>query len=395
MSYIVRFVIVGLLGFFAVMMPPDAARAQGAAPQAVPTVVFPEKDGTYTLSVRDAKFGKDGKSTKSKMTEDPPKGSVALISVALIFDGLHLLPVCVSRPNPAPPCPPGPRVDLPAFDDLKFSGIPASYAGERKFHVQVGEETSQPVSVVLSTVDWWTPYIVTAALLVLLGLLVFGVLSKGQPKRLTSGSSVGLAKMMLIDAKTATYSLSKLQIYVWGAAVLVGYIYLCVARSLVQGVWTLADVPTNLSGILLISIGTSVVSTGLSKAGVDKGTGEAEPMLSDLITSGGVVAPERLQQLIWTVLGGIAFVFYTVSISPAAIEALPTIPAGFLQLMGASAAGYLGGKIARGAGPVLTGATAVLDPAAAPPHGKTGIGRYGPEHQQRDIPAREIAQRDR
>ena len=185
-------------------------------------------------------------------------------------------------------------------------------------------------------------------------MIVLGLLyNRGRMRTLPSGKAITLAEAIFIDTETSSYSLSKLQFYVWTFAGLGGYLYLSVARSLVQGSLVLSDVPSNLPGIILISIGTSVVATGVSTVAGSKGAGDVDPTPSDLITSGGVVAPERLQYLLWTIVGGLAFFFYALAISPAEIQNLPEIPTGFLQLMGISAAGYVGGKIARGPGPKI------------------------------------------
>ena len=45
---------------------------------------------------------------------------------------------------------------------------------------------------------------------------------------------------------------------------------------------------------------------------------------------------------------------------PATIDNLPDIPNGFLELMGISSAGYLGGKLARKGGPILSGVVAAM-----------------------------------
>ena len=83
------------------------------------------------------------------------------------------------------------------------------------------------------------------------------------------------------------------------------------------------------------------------------GAGEIQPSLSDLITVGGVVSPERFQFLVWTILGIVSFIFLIVAQSPAQFQEIPRIPDGFLQLMGVSSAGYLGGKLVRKPGPVI------------------------------------------
>jgi hypothetical protein len=82
-----------------------------------------------------------------------------------------------------------------------------------------------------------------------------------------------------------------------------------------------------------------------------------------------VVAPERFQFFIWTILGAAVFVFLAFLNDPGIIKDLPTVPSGFLQLMGVSSLGYLGGKLARKAGPVikLLSVTNVTPAAVGPP----------------------------
>jgi hypothetical protein len=105
---------------------------------------------------------------------------------------------------------------------------------------------------------------------------------------------------------------------------------------------------------IYLSVARSLVlATGITSTSGGKGSGSFSPSSSDLITSGGVAAPERLQFLLWTVLGVIAFLFYTLAIGPNEITELPPIPRGFLELMGISSAGYIGGKLARGPGPKI------------------------------------------
>jgi hypothetical protein len=109
-----------------------------------------------------------------------------------------------------------------------------------------------------------------------------------------------------------------------------------------------------LPGILIASVGTVVVSTGITSAKGDKGAGNPGPNLSDFIASGGVVAPDRLQFAVWTIIGIGTFLGIVLQSDPRNINDLPTIPNGFLELMGISSAGYLAGKLARKAGPTIT-----------------------------------------
>jgi hypothetical protein len=57
--------------------------------------------------------------------------------------------------------------------------------------------------------------------------------------------------------------------------------------------------------------------------------------------------------LVWTIVGVAIFLFTALQHGPEEIQALDPVPSGLLYLMGLSSLGYLGGKLARGAGPVI------------------------------------------
>ena len=111
----------------------------------------------------------------------------------------------------------------------------------------------------------------------------------------------------------------------------------------------------------LVSAGTSVLATGITSSKGSKGAGEVHPTLGDFITTGGVVAPERLQFVVWTVVGIFTFLTIVFMSDALTLSDLPTIPNGFLELMGISSAGYLGGKLARKPGPVIKMPVSVVD----------------------------------
>jgi hypothetical protein len=257
--------------------------------------------------------------------------------------------------------------------EIEFSGLPWKLHGANSLisvqpvSIAAGQPAApQPavaVDIAFSRVGYWTPLFVTVGIVVLLAFLVYTILQDGSRQLLANGSSVSLGRALLMDPDTSTYSLSKLQFYIWTFAAITGYLYLSVATSLVQGHFQLADVPGNLPGIVLVSVGTTIGAAAITGMAGAKGSGDFHPSAADLISSGGVVAPERLQHLLWTIVGGAGFLFFTLMISPAQIETLPTIPDGFLELMGISAAGYLGGKIARGPGPNIRSITGVVTAA--------------------------------
>ena len=82
-----------------------------------------------------------------------------------------------------------------------------------------------------------------------------------------------------------------------------GYVYLSVSRSLVQGRFEFADIPENLPGILLLTVSTSALAVGITNAKSSKGAGKLGPSLADFVTTGGLVAAERVQFLVWTLVG--------------------------------------------------------------------------------------------
>lgn len=195
-------------------------------------------------------------------------------------------------------------------------------------------------------------YAITIA--VVLVVVVYLLLSSGH-RTLKSRADKGrsLLTILFLDEETHTYSLSKCQFYAWTLAAILGYIFFAVAKSVIQGSAVFPDIPGGLPAIILFSAGTTVAATGITSTRGTKGAGQLHPSLADFITNGGVVAPERLQFVVWTVVGIFTFLTIVFKSDPLTLSELPTIPDGFLQLMGISSAGYLAGKLARKPGPVI------------------------------------------
>lgn len=231
--------------------------------------------------------------------------------------------------------------------------IPPRYQGISKIGVRVGVLESPAVAITLSTVEKRVPLLVSLVGFVALFGLVLFVTGRGLRKNGIAGKSHGVVTALLLDKETDTLSLSRLQFFLWTAAAVLGYLYLAVSRSLVQGKLEFVDVPEGLPAIILISASTSVLARGITSSKGPKGAGEVHPSAADLISVGSLVAPERFQFLIWTVIGVFAFLFLVVLQDPGTIKDLPKVPDRFMELMGVSAAGYLGGKLARKPGPVI------------------------------------------
>jgi hypothetical protein len=113
------------------------------------------------------------------------------------------------------------------------------------------------------------------------------------------------------------------------------------------------DVPENMYAVLALGATTSVLSVGIAKVRGPKASGVIHPRFSDLISTGGVVSPERLNFLCWTAVAIASFLSAVLLQDPRQMQQLPGIPGNLLLLSGVSAAGYLGGKAIRGGGPVL------------------------------------------
>ena len=239
---------------------------------------------------------------------------------------------------------------------LTFSGVKVpGRPGKKRFTVAVNGVASNPAEVTFSEVEGNTPRVWAVALLAGIVLLIYVLLRAGRKnvEHKVDGRTYFLTALFL-DKQTNTYSLSQCQFYAWTAASILGYIYLVTAKSLIQGSMSFPDIPAGLPGILLASAGTTVLAAGVANAKGDKGAGEIQPSLADFITTGGVVAAERLQFVVWTIVGVLTFLGLVFLSDPATIDTLPQIPSGFLELMGISSAGYIGGKLARKAGPTIT-----------------------------------------
>jgi hypothetical protein len=228
------------------------------------------------------------------------------------------------------------------------------YDGPQEFAIRVSGLDTNSSSFALIDTTPNLPIIVALTGLSLVVVIVYLLVRNGADAvTQTLGKKTYLLNALFLDVQTSSYSLSKCQFYAWTATAVLGYLFLVVSKSFVQGSPTFPDIPSGLPAILLASVGTAVLSTGITTTKGDKGAASPEPSLSDFISTGGVIAADRLQFAIWTVIGIGTFVAIIFKSDPRNINDLPSIPSGFLELMGISAGGYLVGKLVRKAGPTL------------------------------------------
>jgi hypothetical protein len=176
--------------------------------------------------------------------------------------------------------------------------------------------------------------------------------------------------VFFLDKATHTYSLSKFQLFAWTSAAVFGYLYLLIANLLVQWKFALPDLPDGLPLLMGISAGTTVTAIGITNQFGGKGSGPVRPSVADFITSGGLIAPERFQFFVWTVVGIMGFISLLLVADPATLNALPKLPENFVTIMGISSAAYLGGKAVRKGGPNIR----TFSIKAVTPKGATKIG---------------------
>jgi hypothetical protein len=236
----------------------------------------------------------------------------------------------------------------------KLDTIAEPIKGAQSFVLAVRNVETNRTSLTLIDTTQSTPLTVAVIGFLLIVVIIYLLLRSGEhaTKQTMNGKTYWLS-VLFYDVQTNSYSLSKCQFYAWTAAAVIGYLFLAVSKSFVQGSAIFPDIPSGLPGILIASVGTVVLSNGITSAKGDKGAGAPGPNLSDFIASGGVVAPDRLQFAIWTVVGIGTFLAIVFQSDPRNINDLPAIPSGFLQLMGISSGGYLAGKLARKAGPTI------------------------------------------
>ena len=265
----------------------------------------------------------------------------------------------VCWPNKTESCSDAPLIARVTVDgqNIQLDGLKVSELhGPVAVKVALGALESDAKQVTISGVQPETPFVGAVAFVVAISLLIWLMVS-GLRQHAIDGQAYGLITAFMLDPDTDTYSLAKFQFYIWTAAAVLAYAYVALSRSLVQGNLEFIDVPGTLPGILFISAGTFGISTGVTAAKGSKGAGQIQPSWSDLLTVGGVVVPERVQFVVWTIVSVAAFLALTLFIDPASITNLPAVPKNFLYLQGISAGGYLAGKIARNQGPVISSAT--------------------------------------
>ena len=230
---------------------------------------------------------------------------------------------------------------------------PGRYEGPASFEVKVGNSVSNPQKVTFSALRAETLRFVAIAVFLVLAAAVFALVLRGVRESRIAGENSGALAAFFLDRQTNSFSLSKFQVLAWTAVSVFGFVYLFLCRTLVQWNFTLPPIPEGLPTLLGVAAGTTVVATGITAQHGSKGAGPIHPSMADFISSGGVIAGERFQFFVWTLVGCLGFLGIILSSDPASLVQLPDVNGTFLTLLGISSAGYLAGKLVRSPGPII------------------------------------------
>jgi hypothetical protein len=242
---------------------------------------------------------------------------------------------------------------------LDIHGLPArTHGGPHLLAIETPKGKSNAVSVRISRI---TPRMIKWLSLAFLAVLVasVGLLAKdagavpggGTPRKRLLG-------WVLLDQQTNTYSLSKLQLLLWMVTIVYCFVFLQLAFVFAQGKLQIAPLPEGFEWLLGITGGTALVSGMLTRSRGAKGAGDAGPALADLVSSGGMLAADRAQLLVWTLIGCCGYVLVVLRNPTEAIDKLPMLNLDLLNAMGISSLVYVGGKSVRLPGPVVNQVTA-------------------------------------
>jgi hypothetical protein len=251
-----------------------------------------------------------------------------------------------------PPCAKDVEVTPTMIEVIGFH--PKRFYGSLKIRVRVGNGVSDVVAVTFSSATPQRIAVEAAVIFFALAFVFIRLARKGIGTCTIAGEKFGTIATLFLDRQTKSYSLSKFQVLAWTAVTVYSYIYLFLCRTLVQGDFsTLPGVAQNIPQLFFVSAGTTVAAAAVTASYGSKGAGPVKPSAADFVSTGGLVAGDRFQFFIWTLVGCLGYLSLVVQKDPFQLTELPGLPDNFLYLMGVSSAGYLGGKLVRKPGPVI------------------------------------------
>jgi hypothetical protein len=322
------------------VLPDGAAKVQidSISPA---TAYASDKDDGYDFAISGTNLGKTANDNILEVVEEGPQAVGTPEECKTYADSKVFKKPCLSYD--------------PGMETRKISvaGFHPSHGGPVNFRLRVNGNISEAKSITFSGITAPSLSFLATIVSLILGAIVLGLVWKGIGIYRIDDTSYTPAASFLLDKQTNSYSLSKFQLLAWTSVAVFSYIFLFFSHLLIQWNFSFPAVPSGWPTLLGLSAGTTVAAVGITSNRGSKGAGPITPSVADFICTGGLVASDRFQFFIWTLVGCAGFLSLILSQDPATLKDLPEVPTGFLYLMGISATGYLAGKLVRLPGPVV------------------------------------------
>lgn len=152
---------------------------------------------------------------------------------------------------------------------------------------------------------------------------------------------------LIITSDDDSFSISRLQIYLWTVAIVVGFSAVLFAN------YDIPDIPQNLYMLMGVNIAATVASTAINTTkNMKTNPGATHSFFVDIFCESNPIpgsAPlgldlPRTQMFVWTIISLIAYIIMLIESFHRCKPTLPDIPQGLVVLMGLSHGAYLGVK---------------------------------------------------
>ena len=161
-------------------------------------------------------------------------------------------------------------------------------------------------------------------------------------KGLKNPESVRLMDL-IVTSEDGCYSISRLQIYLWTFAVVIGFgaVFMCDYKG------TISDIPASLYMLMGVNVAATITSTAINTAKNEKVIKVDPDFWRDIFfESKNSLDLPRTQMFVWTIISLCVFFFLLYKSLASNNLTLPDIPTGLIALMGISHGAYLGTKAA-------------------------------------------------
>jgi len=162
---------------------------------------------------------------------------------------------------------------------------------------------------------------------------------------------------LLVTGDDNRYSLSRFQVYVWTAVVIIAFGAMTFSR------FRFADFPPNLLLLIGVNLASAVAATAITTAKAappPAAAGQGPNFFRDIFLESNAVVPSldlpRTQMFAWTLISLVTYIVIFIRYFPPAevlvngvpkAPLMPDVPQGLVALMGLSNGAYLGVKAAK------------------------------------------------